>query len=175
MDKKSKLKELLFKMMKVEIKKMDVENDLKINIAYYGEKRANDAYAYNMKQLDKEGYTLGLIFQEIKKELADNGDLSVNNEIDYFNATRIAATNFLLKYGLEYPQYWEYNNTVQYHSEDVILEDHKKFVTKVEEMFANGLISAIQRSRILDASEYFLASAKIGIRGKNISNEQRTK
>jgi hypothetical protein len=167
MNKKEELKELLFDMMKVEINKMDVLNNHSLNASYYGEQKAKVATQYNIMVFDEEGYSLGLRFQKLKKELCDNGEFKLQDFSKYPNATEIAAINLLGKYHLEYPPYWTLGNGgTEYFPMEVIEENHTIFIAKIEDMVKKGLISEFEKRRLIKASEFLLGLIKINILDK---------
>lgn len=159
--KKSRLKDLHYAMMRIEISKMDIENQYVINKEYYGIDQATPTYRYSIYEAYKEGYRLGTEFFELKTQLFNEGLLSINEHAQFSDATFIAATKMLRDYGLSYPNCWSVRFAgIKYSSEESMEKDYLDFVSKVNEMFDNNKITDLEKELLYLTANYFHARNK---------------
>ena len=153
---KKELKELSYKMMENEIRKMQIKNNNSFS-HMTGNKASNhsddDICNRDILECDKIGYELSLKFNEI---LLKNGQ-NFNAWVDGPDATEIAAEHLLYEYGLKYPISWyvAYEDReglhFGYYKSDVIDRNHREFLQKLDELSVNSFI----KKRILAAAEYY--------------------
>ena len=175
---KEELKELSFQMMLNEMQKLQIENSNSYSIM-----NRNTASVYSdeenkergLLEADKKGFELSLAFNEL---LLKNGK-NHNKFSDGPDAVDIWATNFLYKYGLEYPISWyiEYEDSnglhFGYYKSDIIDKNHDAFLAKVEKIKT----SVFEKKRIFAISKYYKERRKLLSKYHNMEafEEEETK
>jgi len=160
------LKNLSFQMMLNETMKMQIENSRS-----YAMMTGNDAslysskegYHYGLMKTDKVGYELSLQFNEL---LFKNGR-TYNSFENGPDAVNISAENLLYKYDLRYPISWyvEYEDRdglhFGYYDEQIVDENHVKYLIQVENLLKNGKIDNFTKERLVAAGEYYCNHHKL--------------
>ena len=163
-EKNEQLTELSFEMMKIEMRKLQTENNYFYNIQNI---QANRKFGYTIKEeeeryhqsiisLDKEGYSLSLAYNDL---ILQNGSkfYAFNNGPD---ATKIASDNLLAKNGLSYPISWYIISTTNlgieygYYKSDVIDYNHEQYLKQVEQLKNEGKVDEFMQQRLVLAGEY---------------------
>ncbi len=154
-NKKEEFKKLNYEIMRLEISKMDIENTYELDKKYYGYDKAKPTYEYSINQADVESYRLGTKFYKLRHELYEEGKLTVNELVGYYDATLIAAIHLIRQYGLEYPEC-----TVEQYGEEVLSSDeivdglYAKFLLSVVNLLSSGSITEFEKNRLFLAAEY---------------------
>lgn len=166
MDLESRLKELSFEMMKVEMRKLDIENTYLFSQATNNSASpyaTKQGYDYYMKEEDKKGYALSLQFNDL---LLSNGK-RYNDFEKGPDAVHISAEHLLYSYGLKYPISWFLTSEDKdglhygYDTSDKIDENHAKYIREVEQKLKEKQIDESTCDRLILAGEYYAALHKL--------------
>jgi hypothetical protein len=168
---RSELKELLYQMMLKEMKKLEYENERKLESTFYGEKAAQTNFEYHIYEADKEEYILALRFEELRRKLLSKTETFLSDFNSFPNTTRIATTNLIERYGLEYPLCWNYKNSkIEYISQEEVDKNYDEFIGHINRLHDKRKISNFEKTRLSLAAKYFHDENNLALRLANEKN-----
>ena len=131
MDFRNELKDLLHKIMLIEISKAKAVIDKDFEDSYYGKNVSTEYFNYNLTKFDNQEYELGIKFTTLFLQHID--ELSLDDMNSMPNAAVVYAKYLLSQYGLSYPVCFSNYN------DEIVYEDQETIDSKNSELFDKEL------------------------------------